>query len=143
MKALSILQPWAYAILHLRKDVENRTWRTNFRGRFLIHTGKGFDVDGYDWLNSLRIIALGIELPKRDEFPRGGIVGSSVIRDCVQTSESPWFFGPYGFVLQGAKPMSFIPYRGERGWFDVPDALVVGDQLFADAIELGSKSPTS
>ena len=31
MKALSIRPPWAWAILHAAKDVENRTWKTNIR----------------------------------------------------------------------------------------------------------------
>ena len=37
MKCLSILQPWAWAIIHGGKDVENRTWRTAYRGPLLIH----------------------------------------------------------------------------------------------------------
>jgi hypothetical protein len=45
MKALSIRQPWADAILaghgmtnpNVAKRVENRSKRTHFRGRFLIH----------------------------------------------------------------------------------------------------------
>lgn len=124
MKALSILQPWAYAILHLGKDIENRTWRTSYRGRFLIHTGKGFDGDGYDWLlQSMGRVSTRV-LPAKVEYERGGIVGSAVIRDCVQASASKWFFGDYGFVLQGVKPIPFIPYRGERGWFDIPDDVV-------------------
>ena len=32
MKALSIQQPWAWLIAHGKKDVENRTWATAFRG---------------------------------------------------------------------------------------------------------------
>lgn len=119
MKALSILQPWPWAIFNLGKDVENRTWRTGFRGRLLIHTGKGFDHQGCGWL-----LDQGFKVPPLEEFPRGGIVGSAVLRDCVQASASRWFFGPYGFALQGAKPMEFIRYRGERGFFEVPDALV-------------------
>jgi hypothetical protein len=47
MKALSIRQPWAWLIVHGVKDVENRTWRTNFRGRFLVHAGMRFDEDGH------------------------------------------------------------------------------------------------
>lgn len=119
MKALSILQPWPWAIFNLEKDVENRVWRTHFRGRFLIHTGKGFDHLGYGWL-----LDRGFKLPCVESFERGGIVGSTVIRDCVQASPSSWFFGPFGFVLQGVQSMPFIPYRGERGFFDVPDHLV-------------------
>lgn len=37
MKALSIKQPWAYLIASGIKDIENRTWKTNFRGRIYIH----------------------------------------------------------------------------------------------------------
>ncbi len=37
MKALSIKQPWASLIAHGIKDIENRTWRTHFRGRIFIH----------------------------------------------------------------------------------------------------------
>jgi hypothetical protein len=40
MKALSIQQPWAWAIIHAGKRVENRTWSTRFRGPFFIHAGK-------------------------------------------------------------------------------------------------------
>ena len=42
-KAISIKQPWAYLIASGTKDVENRTWKTNFRGRVLIHVGAKVD----------------------------------------------------------------------------------------------------
>ena len=37
MKCLSLRQPWAWAVVHAGKSVENRRWNTNFRGEFLIH----------------------------------------------------------------------------------------------------------
>ncbi len=37
MMALSIRPAWAWAIIHGGKDVENRSTRTSFRGRFLVH----------------------------------------------------------------------------------------------------------
>lgn len=120
MKALSIMQPWAYAILHLGKDIENRDWRTGLRGRFLIHAGKGFDLSGYLFITN----ELGLTLPHRDAIERGGIVGSAVIRDVVRASDSKWFFGEYGFVLQGAQAFDLIPLKGQLGFFDVPDELV-------------------
>ncbi len=49
MKALSIRQPWAWLIANGYKDIENRSWRTNFRGEFLIHAGKKFDSAGWRW----------------------------------------------------------------------------------------------
>ena len=44
MKALSIRQPWAWLIARGVKTVENRTWATNFRGRFYIHASAKFDI---------------------------------------------------------------------------------------------------
>ena len=53
-------------------------------------------------------------------LPRGGIIGSVNLADCVYQSDSPWFQGPYGFVLRDPKPLPFIPFKGQLGFFDVP-----------------------
>lgn len=112
MRALSIMQPWAWLIVHGHKDVENRTWHTNYRGPVLIHAGKKFDGedDEWDWP----------DIAKPAEFGMGGIVGQAEIVDCVASSPSPWFRGPYGFVLRNACPLPFRPCRGHLGFFE-PD----------------------
>ena len=48
MKALSIKQPWAYLVVSGAKPIENRTWRTSWRGPLLIHASKEIDQDGFD-----------------------------------------------------------------------------------------------
>ena len=49
MKVLSVKQPWAAFLVNGIKDIENRTRRTTFRGRILIHASKaqrsGFIAD--------------------------------------------------------------------------------------------------
>lgn len=40
MKTLTIKEPWVTAIFRYGKDIENRSWTTNYRGRLLIHTAK-------------------------------------------------------------------------------------------------------
>ncbi len=40
MKALSLRQPWAWAILHAGKRIENRDWGTAYRGPLLLHASK-------------------------------------------------------------------------------------------------------
>lgn len=106
------------------KDIENRTWWTSVRGPVLIHAGKGcdkWDADDYEFL----LADYGIALPSVVErLERGGIVGIAEIVDCVRSSDSPWFQGPYGFVLRNSRPLPFIPYRGQLGFFDVPDEVV-------------------
>ena len=113
MKALSIQQPWAWAIINGGKDIENRSWYTGFRGRVLIHTGKKFDKDECSYIQGV----FGISVPT--DLPTGGIVGSVEIIDCVKESKSKWFFGEYGFVLRNPISLPFMPYRGQLGFFDV------------------------
>jgi hypothetical protein len=36
---LTVRQPWASAIFHAGKDIENRVWPTDYRGRLWIHAG--------------------------------------------------------------------------------------------------------
>lgn len=116
IRALSIRQPWAWLIVHGHKPVENRTWPTAHRGDTLIHASKLFDVDGLasvlDHFPHLRA-----ELPQQYEL--GGIVGIAQVVNCVQRHDSPWFTGPYGHVLYGARPLPFVPHRGELGYFNV------------------------
>jgi hypothetical protein len=37
MKTLSVRQPWASLLVSGLKDIENRMWAPNFKGRILIH----------------------------------------------------------------------------------------------------------
>lgn len=135
MKALSIRQPWASLILKAGKDIENRCWPTKVRGRILVHAAKGmtrtehedaidFAVDaikadpknaGASRIVTLRELGLAFE-----DLERGGIVGSVEIVDCVRASASPWFMGDCGFVLRDPKPLPFMPWKGQLGFFDVP-----------------------
>jgi hypothetical protein len=67
-----------------------------------------------------------IALPPFADLERGGIVGEAEIVDCVRESASPWFFGTYGFVLRNARALPFKPWRGELGFFEVPDDVYSG-----------------
>lgn len=123
LPALSIRQPWAWLILHAGKDIENRNWPTRVRGRVLIHAAKGMTRLEYD--NTRDFFygeidgPINLTLPKFEVLERGGIIGSVEIVDCVQRSDSPWFFGEFGFVLRGPRPLPFYPCRGQLGFFRV------------------------
>ena len=41
---LTVRQPWAWAIIQVGKDVENRSWPTKHRGPLLIHVGSAFET---------------------------------------------------------------------------------------------------
>lgn len=130
MKALSVRQPWAWLILHAGKSLENRTWRTKVRGRVLLHAAKGMARD--EWLASMlfaehiaRCDPALLRQADRLSVPRGGIVGSVEIVDCVERSDSSWYMGAIGFVLRDPRPMPFVPCKGALNFFEVPDTLLV------------------
>lgn len=121
-KALSIMQPWAALIVYGLKDIENRSWRTSYRGPVLIHAGKRWDDDAQDAVDSYQHPVIGgdLALPDGILFSTGGIVGVAEIVDCVSASPSPWFVGDFGFVIRHARPLTFMPCRGALGFF-TPD----------------------
>lgn len=127
--ALSIRQPWAWAIVHAGKDIENRNWPTKYRGPICIHAAKGMTRGEYDDANDVIGRTVGrVEQAWLDRWlgvtaapmllDRGGIIGVAEIVDCVDASSSPWFIGRYGFVLRNAHPVDFISVKGALGFFD-------------------------
>ncbi len=120
MKALSIRQPWAWLIVQGYKDIENRSWPTDYRGPLLIHASKTLDPR-FDEIRE-DIVAEGGDIPDRHAIERGGIVGQVTIVDCIDAPrhrEDDWFWGPYGFVLEDARQLAFYPVTGKLKFFDV------------------------
>jgi hypothetical protein len=127
MKVLRVRAPWWLAILRLGKDIENRDWHRNFRGTIYLHASSWFhpreilqDIDSIAHIcraSQRPFLGMSVDYLKAG---CGRIVGTVDIVDCVDRSDSPWFFGKYGFVLRN--PVAFdhpIPYTGALGFFDV------------------------
>ena len=95
MKTLTVKQPWASLIVEGIKDIENRTWKTNFRGRMLIHASAKPD---YDIRNTNNISIYNVlrenEYLFDDDIDAfcavGAIIGSVEIVDCVINYPSIW-----------------------------------------------------
>lgn len=132
MKALSIRQPWAWLIAAGHKDIENRTWRTSYRGPLLIHASQGMTMREYEETDAFLAFTHQIKhirLPDPKELERGGIVGVAdlVAVDPPSNRKSPWHMeGCYGLYLRNARPLPFIPYKGQLSIFDVPDNILSG-----------------
>ena len=45
-KTLTIAQPWATLVAIGAKQIETRSWQTNYRGDIAIHAGKGLVASG-------------------------------------------------------------------------------------------------
>jgi hypothetical protein len=110
MKALTLWQPWAWALFH-GKPVENRPWRPSdamIGQRIAIHAGKTFDHEGAAWvqkmlgLDSLPMAAAAkgvVGVATIDRFVRDDITGPDANDPIL---DSPWMFGPWGWVLRAA-----------------------------------------
>lgn len=88
MKALSVKQPWASLIAHNIKNIENRTWKTNFRGRIYIHAS-GKSVPDFSF-NQQQHEALASVNTDNINFVTSTIIGEVDIVDCVINHESIW-----------------------------------------------------
>jgi hypothetical protein len=97
MKALTVIQPYAYFICAGIKDIENRSWKTNIRGRILIHAGadKHTDKCPLNWIftepqiEDLQKYYTENELCAM-KFQKSSIIGSVEIIDCVKNHPSVW-----------------------------------------------------
>lgn len=143
VKAISIHQPWAWAILDptARKTVENRTWPTSHRGALLIHASKSrasyMREKLIDWP-----AVYGVPLPPWGTLTTGAILGVVEVVDCLRLAEwrarraagcilaalaepimtTAWAEGPVCWILENPRQfVTPVPWRGQQGLFEVPD----------------------
>ena len=142
MKVLSIRQPWAWAIVRNWKTVENRDWRTNYRGHLAIHAPLTEDTKDLPAVIDLvsRTIAMRgddlcsyrpsvlQQLYRNTRGPLGCVVGVAYMSGVVTGQDldddgelwlgNPWFHGPWGLALRDAQPVRPVPLRGRPGIFE-------------------------
>lgn len=112
MKALTLHAPWAWAIAHGPKRVENRTWKPPsalLGQRIAIHAGKNLGTISERESCILALLNAGVDPP--DEWPRGRVLcaarllgwislDGSLSGDAVRHAcDSEWYCGPIGWVL--------------------------------------------
>jgi hypothetical protein len=77
MKAITVKQPYASMIVNNYKKYEFRTWKTNYRGKLLIHAGASIDKNDLDYFKYLNI----------NEYPSKCIIGECELIDCILIDE--------------------------------------------------------
>ncbi len=98
MRCLAVMQPWAWAIVAGAKDIENRSWKTDYRGPVVIQASSTKTV-----VNGL---AKEHQLRPR-EFSYGALIGVADLVDVIPLSEkleaNPWAFGPRCWIFRNAR----------------------------------------
>lgn len=154
MKVLTVQQPWAWAIIHGGKSVENRTQAWSYRGPLAIHAGTRWSERGgrsgliWDALRDRFGWPTGPESARRDERPGfdvirplGAIIGVVDLVD-VHGAEDGCCDSPWGershaehggrtrrdvvhLVLDRPRPLPVpIPCRGALGLWTPPPGVL-------------------
>jgi hypothetical protein len=125
LRAISIRQPWAWAVVHAGKDVENRSataprqFKSAVGERVLIHASSY----RLSWAEMAAAVAYlkerGVAYPSPSDLMYGGVIGSVLVTGIVTRHRSPWFRGPYALVFADPRPRPFMSAKGQVGLFQV------------------------
>lgn len=153
MRALSLTQPWATLVAIGAKKVETRSWpapRHVIGDRILIHAAKRFPLDCQELMrvepfrSALAYHGITADNETQVTVPRGAIVASAVIAECMPTSVvalsrgldptelafGDYSPGRYALFLRDVRPLREpILARGALGFWWVPtDVLMAFDE---------------
>jgi len=121
-RCLSIRQPWAWAVCIGAKDVENRSWDTDYRGPIAIHAGSSKQDFNYVLKRN------GSARLKSNWFPMGAVIGVAEVADVVILNETldqnPWTIGPCCWLLKNARLIAKpITVKGKLNLFSLSDSI--------------------
>lgn len=137
LRAISVRQPWAWAIIHAGKSVENRTaihsWRRAVGQTIGIHAAQRFDLDGM-----LTVFQLSGFMVLKAEA--GALIGYVDVLDVHPANGccEPWgqqyrtrrtgghvevLYDVCHLVLANPRPIEPIPMRGMLGLWRLPPDL--------------------
>ena len=77
MKVITLKQPWATLVAEGIKKYEFRTWKTNYRGKVLIHAGAGIEKKELIKFKDLNL-----------EYPSKRIIAEVEIEDCLELDDA-------------------------------------------------------
>lgn len=131
-RALSIKQPWLYAIMELGKCVENRDWAPPdyiIGKRIALHASKGIDKDGAQAIARIASVDVPGDLPLGCFLATAKVVGcitdTEILTITVDSDIDRWYGGPYGWLLDDIRKLEKpIPCPGQLGLWNIPDELL-------------------
>lgn len=125
MKVLSIKEPYATLIMHKKKTIETRSWKTNYRGELYIHASKSNVAKEYLEKEGLN------ELIKDVSMNYGCIICKCHLVDCIYMTEEyiekmkkedpqeyvcgAYSVGRYAWILENIEVIEPIEAKGKLG----------------------------
>ncbi len=133
-RALSIRQPFAWAVVANVKKTENRTWSTDYRGTIAIHASTSPTI-----VNAFRKDS-GCEYFSGEHLPFGAIIGLAEIVNVAlygpDQEDDPFACGPYCWTMAHGRFLEKpIPLKGKLNLFKL-DSTTVSQLKTAKTFEL-------
>jgi hypothetical protein len=120
MRAVTVRQPWAWAIAHGFKDIENRSWAPRLDPGEVIAVHAGAATPSFEDVERVKkLVGRRGQVP--DAFDCGCVVAVARYQGVVAASRSRWFSGPLGWVLGGARALREpVDCKGQLGLWRLP-----------------------
>ena len=99
MKVLTIKQPYATLIAEEIKEYEFRTWKTKYRGEFLIHAGKRKNLEYIEKFKHLNL-----------EYPAGFIIAKVCLEDCIPVDNE------FRKIFEQKNPVLYSHVINDKSW---------------------------
>lgn len=142
MRALTLWQPWAWAMGCGLKKIENRPWEPPawmINVHFALHAGLKYDRPSADALWGLLDFPAEPVPPRKAEAVLGAVIAVTRLVAVVTTREAAeriggenqgrFFFGPFGWVVSATYLLPEpVPCRGYQKLWTLPEEI-------ADAVE--------
>jgi len=77
MRVITLKQPWASLVAEGLKEYEFRNMNYSYRGKILIHAGKGIDKDAMERVKKFNL-----------DYPSSKIIAEVEIVDCIKVDET-------------------------------------------------------
>src|SRR5947208_760657 len=117
LRCLAVKQPWAWALVAGVKDIENRTWSTEYRGQIVIQASSSKTI-----VNKISKTT-GKSLPSMT-FEYSALIGVVDVLDVVPLSEelenNLWVCGPLCWKVGNARMFREpIPAKGKLNLYSL------------------------
>ena len=123
MKAVTIRQPFAWAIAAGFKDIENRRWAPRVEPTELVAIHAAVAAPDADDVTRVQK-RIGHRARVPEAYDCGAIVAVARVAKVVTSSRSAWFSGPLGWVLEDVTPVRKpIDCKGQLGLWNLPSSV--------------------
>ena len=132
MKTLSVKQPYASFICHGIKTIENRTWKTDYRGKLLIHaSGSNFAFPDSQFLPKNYREDFYRRMESEDQEKAWSDAPKSMLKYCWLLEQTYKFYGK-DIDTEAEHPDKWLREAIKKYGYFMPSQAIIGECSLSD-----------